>query len=139
MLSARGERPRPACPSPQGSCSLGPLRCPARQVGLTFPAYPVTFLSDEESGPGSSAPRTHPLTHSLMMHLWAPPSASRTFGKKYAPASACFPSLGSPKGKAAPMLLLTRRPGEAIVFPTLGITVRILAVRGNDLRLGIEA
>ena len=37
------------------------------------------------------------------------------------------------------MLLLSRRPGEAIVFPTLGITVRILAVRGNAVRLDIEA
>ena len=37
------------------------------------------------------------------------------------------------------MLLLSRRTGEAIVFPTLGITVRVLAVRGNAVSLGIEA
>lgn len=37
------------------------------------------------------------------------------------------------------MLVLTRRPNESIVFPALGVTVRILEVRGSSVRLGIEA
>jgi carbon storage regulator CsrA len=37
------------------------------------------------------------------------------------------------------MLVLTRRPNESIVFPALGVTVRVLAVRGTSVRLGIEA
>ena len=37
------------------------------------------------------------------------------------------------------MLVLTRRPNESIVFPNLGITVVVLEVRGNSVRLGIEA
>jgi carbon storage regulator len=36
------------------------------------------------------------------------------------------------------MLVLSRRPGEAIVLPTLNVTVRILSIRGNTIRLGIE-
>ena len=37
------------------------------------------------------------------------------------------------------MLVLSRRFEEAIVFPTLGITVRIDTIRGGGVRLGIEA
>jgi carbon storage regulator CsrA len=37
------------------------------------------------------------------------------------------------------MLVLTRRPDEAIVFAGLGITVRVLEVRGKSVRLGVEA
>jgi len=37
------------------------------------------------------------------------------------------------------MLVLSRRFDEAIVFPTLGITVRIMSIRGGGVRLGIEA
>jgi carbon storage regulator len=37
------------------------------------------------------------------------------------------------------MLVLSRRLNELIVFPGLDITVRVLAVRGNAIRLGIEA
>jgi carbon storage regulator CsrA len=37
------------------------------------------------------------------------------------------------------MLVLTRRPNESIVFSGLGVTVRVIEVRGNSVRLGIEA
>jgi carbon storage regulator CsrA len=37
------------------------------------------------------------------------------------------------------MLVLTRRPNESIILPGLGITVVVLEVRGNSVRLGVEA
>jgi carbon storage regulator CsrA len=37
------------------------------------------------------------------------------------------------------MLVLSRRVREALVFPELGITVRILHLKGGAVRLGIEA
>ena len=37
------------------------------------------------------------------------------------------------------MLVLSRRPDEKIVFPGSHITVQVLAVKGNKVRLGIEA
>lgn len=37
------------------------------------------------------------------------------------------------------MLVLSRRPGEKVVFPSLGITIEILRSRGAISRLGIEA
>jgi carbon storage regulator len=37
------------------------------------------------------------------------------------------------------MLVLTRRVREAIVFPDLGITVRVVHLKGGAIRLGIEA
>ena len=37
------------------------------------------------------------------------------------------------------MLILSRKESEKVVFPTLGITVELLRVRGNKARLGIEA
>lgn len=37
------------------------------------------------------------------------------------------------------MLVLSRRTGEEIVFPTLGIKVRMVKAEGNTARLGIEA
>jgi carbon storage regulator CsrA len=37
------------------------------------------------------------------------------------------------------MLVLSRCPEEAIVLPTLGITVRLLRVNGQSARIGIEA
>jgi carbon storage regulator CsrA len=37
------------------------------------------------------------------------------------------------------MLVLTRRVNESIVLPGLGVTVRVLAFKGNSVRLGIEA
>jgi carbon storage regulator CsrA len=37
------------------------------------------------------------------------------------------------------MLVLSRRPDEAIVLHTLGVRVRVLRVEGNIVRLGIEA
>ena len=35
-------------------------------------------------------------------------------------------------------LKITRRAGEAIVLPGLGVTVRILEIRGGSVRFGIE-
>jgi carbon storage regulator CsrA len=37
------------------------------------------------------------------------------------------------------MLVLSRRPEQAIVFPNLGITVRILNTQGTAVKLGIDA
>jgi len=37
------------------------------------------------------------------------------------------------------MLVLTRRPHQSVVFPTLGISVRIVRVAGQTVRLGVEA
>src|SRR5262245_41719095 len=37
------------------------------------------------------------------------------------------------------MLVLSRRPDERIVFPHLGITVRVLRIQGNAVRIGVEA
>lgn len=37
------------------------------------------------------------------------------------------------------MLVLTRRPGQKVVFPSLGVAVEVLRSRGSVLRLGIEA
>jgi carbon storage regulator CsrA len=41
--------------------------------------------------------------------------------------------------KEIQMLVLSRKPDEKIVFPGLGVTVRVVEVRGNQVRLGIEA
>jgi carbon storage regulator CsrA len=37
------------------------------------------------------------------------------------------------------MLVLSRRLGETIAFPGLGITVQVVAVRGGVVRLGVQA
>ncbi len=37
------------------------------------------------------------------------------------------------------MLVLTRRPGQKVVFPSLGVTIEILRSRGSVTRLGIGA
>jgi carbon storage regulator len=37
------------------------------------------------------------------------------------------------------VLVLSRRLNESIVLPDLGITVRVVAVRGGQVRIGVEA
>ena len=37
------------------------------------------------------------------------------------------------------MLSLSRRQGEKIYFPNMGVFVHVLAIRGGKVRLGIEA
>jgi len=37
------------------------------------------------------------------------------------------------------MLVLSRRPGEKVLLPGLGVTVQVLAVRRGEVRLGIVA
>ena len=37
------------------------------------------------------------------------------------------------------MLVLSRRRTESIVFPTLGITVEVVRIQGNQVRIGIQA
>jgi carbon storage regulator CsrA len=37
------------------------------------------------------------------------------------------------------VLVLSRRLGEKIVLPSLGITVQVVAIKGNVVRLGISA
>ena len=37
------------------------------------------------------------------------------------------------------MLVLSRRQNEEIVFPELGITVKVIRVKGNQVRLGVTA
>jgi carbon storage regulator len=44
----------------------------------------------------------------------------------------------SKKGVSA-MLVLTRKLGEEIVIPSLDVTIRLVEIRGDKVRLGIEA
>jgi carbon storage regulator len=37
------------------------------------------------------------------------------------------------------MLVLSRRLGESIMLPSLGVSVRVVALKGGAVRLGIEA
>src|SRR5438093_9346909 len=37
------------------------------------------------------------------------------------------------------MLVLSRRPNEKVLFPSLDIAVRVVSIKGNAVRLGIEA
>jgi carbon storage regulator CsrA len=37
------------------------------------------------------------------------------------------------------MLVLTRRPNQDILFPNLGVRLRILSAKGNNVRIGVEA
>jgi two-component system, OmpR family, response regulator len=37
------------------------------------------------------------------------------------------------------MLVLARRLGEKIVLPSLGITVQVVSIKGNVVRVGIDA
>ncbi|MFM9966641.1 MAG: carbon storage regulator [Planctomycetaceae bacterium] len=37
------------------------------------------------------------------------------------------------------MLVLSRRPGPKVVFPSLGVAIEVLRSRGSVTRLGIEA
>ncbi len=37
------------------------------------------------------------------------------------------------------MLVLSRRCDEKIVFPSLGITVQILQIKGHQIKIGIDA
>lgn len=37
------------------------------------------------------------------------------------------------------MLILSRRPRQSIVFPTLGISVQVVRVNGQSVRLGVQA
>jgi carbon storage regulator CsrA len=37
------------------------------------------------------------------------------------------------------MLVLSRRPGERILFPSLGVSIEVLRSRGAVVRLGIDA
>jgi hypothetical protein len=46
------------------------------------------------------------------------------------------PAVG--RGSNVPALTITRCVGETIVLPGLGVTVRILEVRGNSVRFAVE-
>jgi CheY-like chemotaxis protein/sRNA-binding carbon storage regulator CsrA len=37
------------------------------------------------------------------------------------------------------MLVLARRPGQKVVFPSLGVTIEVVRTRGSFMKLGIEA
>jgi len=37
------------------------------------------------------------------------------------------------------MLVLARRPGQKVVFPSLGVTIEVVRTRGSAMKLGIEA
>lgn len=37
------------------------------------------------------------------------------------------------------MLVLTRKVGERIVMPDLGVTITVLEVKGNQIRVGVAA
>src|SRR6516164_8947676 len=51
------------------------------------------------------------------------------------------PSLGSPhlwKG-GQHMLVLSRRPNEKVLFPSINAAVQVVSIKGGTVRLGIEA
>src|SRR2546423_909286 len=74
-----------------------------------------------------------------MMPLRAPPPAPSSLGKALT-GERLFPLIGPPRAETEyRMLVLTRRPGEAIVLPGLGVTVRVLSVKGRCVRVGVEA
>ena len=37
------------------------------------------------------------------------------------------------------MLVLSRKPGERVLVPQCGISVRVVAIKGNVVRLGFDA
>ena len=37
------------------------------------------------------------------------------------------------------MLVLTRKPGEELVIPSLDVRIRLVEIRGDKVRLGIDA
>ncbi|MBI3465088.1 MAG: carbon storage regulator [Planctomycetes bacterium] len=37
------------------------------------------------------------------------------------------------------MLVLSRKEGEEIVIPSLDVTIRLVEIRGENVRIGIEA
>jgi carbon storage regulator len=37
------------------------------------------------------------------------------------------------------MLVLSRRIGQKIVFPSMGVTVQVLSIQGSVVRIGIKA
>ena len=37
------------------------------------------------------------------------------------------------------MLVLSRRPHQTILIPDVGVTLRVLSIKGNVVRIGIEA
>jgi carbon storage regulator CsrA len=37
------------------------------------------------------------------------------------------------------VLVLSRHPDQGIVLPSLGVTVRVLSIKANVVRLGVEA
>jgi carbon storage regulator CsrA len=37
------------------------------------------------------------------------------------------------------MLVLSRKKGEQILVPECGVTVKVIAVQGNTIRIGIDA
>jgi carbon storage regulator len=37
------------------------------------------------------------------------------------------------------MLVLSRKAGEQVLVPSCGVTVKVIAVKGNTIRLGISA
>src|SRR5204863_2583562 len=50
------------------------------------------------------------------------------------------PSLPSgPSAKGVPMLVLSRRINEKLLFPDIGTAVQVLSAKGNAVRLGIQA
>lgn len=48
-----------------------------------------------------------------------------------------LPHLHPPKGSA--MLVLSRRVGDEITLPELGVTIRLLNLRGKVAKLGVDA
>lgn len=37
------------------------------------------------------------------------------------------------------MLVLTRKAGEGLIVPDLGLTITVVAIKGNSVRLGFDA
>lgn len=56
-----------------------------------------------------------------------------------APILHCDSRAGRKQEREAALLVLTRKVGESILLPDLGVTVTVIAAEGNRVRLGIEA
>src|SRR5205814_2335128 len=99
------------------------------------------------AGAANVAERRFPVRSSVSAGL-APAAVRGRFpavaGRRRPPGSTqgrewtCRPALrASPPGKGDPaMLVLTRREEQKIVFPSMGVTVEVLRIRGNVAKIG---
>jgi sRNA-binding carbon storage regulator CsrA len=135
LAEGDGEAPRQGQPAgavravrvaPERGADFGaPLRVwSAREAltGLDRPAARATLTRRPASCRWGAASAAPPSSGESIQRRAPVPSSSHTEGK----------------GQAMPALQSTRRVGEAIVLPGLGVTIRLLEVRGGTVRFDIE-